>query len=141
MASITTFSPVETLRLNATRVEPLAMCPQVAGEFPLSESETEKHAESMTDEELALHVESKLRPVGESLRNNIAYIREARERFAHPGRRVPVFGQPTFTQWIRKISGSAIAMFAACWRPPKNPLIDPAKTRWNRAPTRGNEMK
>lgn len=59
----------------------------------------------MTDDELARHVESKLRPVGESLWNNLAYIREAHERFAHPGRRVPVPAQPAFTEWIRRNLG------------------------------------
>jgi hypothetical protein len=56
----------------------------------------------MTDEELVRHLESKVRPVGEILRHIIPYLREARSRYAHPGRRVPVFGQPTFTQWIRQ---------------------------------------
>src|ERR1700732_431301 len=90
MASDATFLAVEPLRPNATRTEPAAICPQDPRGFPLSEPEKESHAQGMTDEELARHVESNLRPVGESLRNNIAYIREARERFAHPGRRVPV---------------------------------------------------
>jgi hypothetical protein len=105
MACDATFSVAEPLRSDATRVEPAALCPQDPRGFPLSEPEKERHAEGMTDEELAHHVESKLRPVGESLRNNIAYIREARERFAHPGRRVPVPGKPTFTQWIRQNLG------------------------------------
>jgi hypothetical protein len=43
----------------------------------LSETEKQKHAEGMTDEELVHHVESRLRPVGESLRNLIPYIQEA----------------------------------------------------------------
>jgi hypothetical protein len=98
-------SPLEPFCSDATPAEPAAMCPEVSPVFSLSESEKERHAEGMTDEELARHVESKLRPVGESLRNNIPYIREARERFAQPGRRVPVFGQPTFTQWIRQNLG------------------------------------
>jgi hypothetical protein len=71
----------------------------------LIESEKERHAEGMSDEELVLHVESKLRPLGESLLSNLAYIREARERFAHPGRRVPVSSRPTFTEWIRQNLG------------------------------------
>jgi hypothetical protein len=31
--------------------------------------------------------------------------REVRERFAHPGRRIPIPGRPTFTQWIRQNLG------------------------------------
>jgi hypothetical protein len=102
MASATTFAAVESLRPSATRVEPAALCPEVPRSFPLSESEKEKHAEGMTDEELVFRVQSKLRPIGEELRSLVPYLREARARFAHPGRRVPVAGQPTFGEWIRK---------------------------------------
>jgi hypothetical protein len=59
----------------------------------------------MTDEELVRHVESRLRPVGKELRSIIPYIQEAHARYAHPGRRVPVLGRPTFTQWIRQNLG------------------------------------
>lgn len=34
------------------------------------------------------------------LRDLIPYLREARRRWAQPGRRVPVPGRPTWTQWI-----------------------------------------
>lgn len=34
------------------------------------------------------------------LRDLIPYLREARRRWAQPGRRVPVHGRPTWTQWI-----------------------------------------
>ncbi len=34
------------------------------------------------------------------LRDLIPYLREARRRWAQPGRRVPVLGRPTWTQWI-----------------------------------------
>lgn len=104
MVGDTRLTAVEPLT-SATRAEPTAICPAVASAFPLTESEKTKHAESMTDEELTCHVESKLRPVGETLRHNIAYIREARERFSHPGRRAPVPGRPTFTEWIRQNLG------------------------------------
>jgi C-5 cytosine-specific DNA methylase len=35
------------------------------------------------------------------LREAIPYLREARERFAQPGRRVPVPGNPTWTEWVQ----------------------------------------
>ena len=44
-------SPVEPLHPDATRIEPAAPCPQVPRGFPLSESEKQNHAESMTDGE------------------------------------------------------------------------------------------
>jgi hypothetical protein len=34
------------------------------------------------------------------LREAIPYLREARNRFAQPGRRVPVPGNPTWTEWV-----------------------------------------
>jgi hypothetical protein len=90
---------------TAKALQPTDIRPQVSPPFSLTESQKEKHAESMTDAELVAHVENKLRPLGDSLRSNIAYLREARDRYAHPGRRVPVFGQPTFTKWIRQNLG------------------------------------
>ena len=35
------------------------------------------------------------------LREAIPYLREARHRFAQPGRRVPVPGNPTWTEWVQ----------------------------------------
>jgi hypothetical protein len=35
------------------------------------------------------------------LREAIPYLREARNRFAQPGRRVPVPGNPTWTEWVQ----------------------------------------
>jgi hypothetical protein len=105
MASVTISPTLESIDTNVTRVPPPALGPAISPGTALSEAEKEKHAESMTDEELAGYVENKLKPLGETLRRNIAYIREARDRFAHPGRRVPVPGQPTFTQWIKQNLG------------------------------------
>jgi hypothetical protein len=59
----------------------------------------------MTDQELVQHVQNTLRPLGQTLLTNLAYIREARNRFAQPGRRVPIAGRPTFTQWIKQNLG------------------------------------
>jgi hypothetical protein len=85
--------------------QPPDSCPAISIDNGSSESEKQKHAESMTDEELVRHVESRLRPVGRSLRNLIPYIQEAHARYAHPGRRVPVPGEPTFGEWIRQNLG------------------------------------
>jgi hypothetical protein len=35
------------------------------------------------------------------LREALPYLREARNRFAQPGRRVPVPGNPTWTEWVQ----------------------------------------
>ncbi|MGA2875725.1 MAG: hypothetical protein ABSE82_09325 [Nitrososphaerales archaeon] len=42
------------------------------------------------------------------LKEIIPYLREARKRFAKPGRRVPVAGQPTWTEWVEKSLGVTI---------------------------------
>jgi hypothetical protein len=118
--------------------EPPALCPQTLPGTLFGESEKQRHAAGMSDEELALHVESELRPLGESLRHNIAYIREARERFAHPGRRVPVPGQPTFTQWIRQNLGISERHVRRLLAPPKEATDrSPPKKL---APPKENEM-
>jgi hypothetical protein len=139
MGAATTFSPVEPLRPDVTQAEPAALCPQLSPVFCLSDSEKEKHAKGMTDEELARHVESKLCPLGESLRYNVAYIREARERFAHPGRRVPILGQPTFTQWIRQNLGISDRHVRRLLAGPKEPAgrspdaaMEPGSSQWKR---------
>ena len=79
--------------------------PQVSSILTVPPLDKQAHAESMTDQELVEYVQNKLRPVGQALRLNIAYIREARNRFAQPGRRVPIAGRPTFTRWIRENLG------------------------------------
>src|SRR5580692_10223959 len=85
--------------------QPPDSCPHVSPAMCLSECEGEKCAENMTDVELVRHVESKLRPLGKELRSIVPFLREARDRFAHPGGRVPISGQPTFTEWSRQTIG------------------------------------
>lgn len=54
-------------------------------------------AKTMDDEELLFRCEDGFR----DLREAIPYLREARNRFAQPGRRVPVPGNPTWTEWVQ----------------------------------------
>jgi hypothetical protein len=105
MPHVTTHSALESSTITATRIQPPATCPQLSPVLCLSECEKQKNAESMTDQELVRHVETSLRPVGKSLKHIIPYLEEARSRFAHPGRRVPVRGQPSFTEWIHQTLG------------------------------------
>jgi hypothetical protein len=112
---------LEPLHGHPTPHPPSDACPHVSPALTLTESEEEKHAESMTDAELVFRVESKLRPVGEELRSLVPYLREARARFAHPGRRVPVPGEPTFGEWIRQnigISGRHVRRLLAAAKEP-----------------------
>jgi hypothetical protein len=42
------------------------------------------------------------------LKEIVPYLREARERFAKPGRRVPAMGNPTWTEWVEQNLGVTI---------------------------------
>ena len=42
------------------------------------------------------------------LKDIIPYLREARSRWAHPGRRVPVAGEPTWSEWVERNLGVSI---------------------------------
>ena len=86
-------------------IEPPDSCPHVSPAICLSESEGEKSAEAMSDGELTRHVEIRLRSVGKELRSLIPYLLEARRRYAHAGRRIPVAGQPSYTEWIHQTLG------------------------------------
>jgi hypothetical protein len=85
--------------------QPPDFCPHVAPSICVSELKEGKCAESMSDAELVSHVEVRLRSVGKELRSLIPYLLEARDRYAHAGRRVPVPGEPTFGEWIRRNIG------------------------------------
>lgn len=93
------------VQLAAAAIQPADTSPQVSSTSTPPETSEAAHAASMTDQELIDHVQSKLRPVGEALMNNIPYLREARKRFAQPGRRVPVAGRPTFGEWVKRNLG------------------------------------
>jgi hypothetical protein len=86
-------------------IQPPDSCPQVSRAICWNESENEKCAENMTDEELVRHLESKLRPVGQTLRRLIPFVQEARARFSCAGRRVPIEGRPSYTEWIHRTLG------------------------------------
>ncbi|MGA8607994.1 MAG: hypothetical protein WB616_14000 [Candidatus Sulfotelmatobacter sp.] len=105
MVDTTAAPEMESLHAPTAATQAADASPQVSSTFILPDFDRARHAASMTDQELVEHVQSKLRPVGQTLRLNIAYIREARNRFAQPGRRVPIAGQPTFAQWIRENLG------------------------------------
>jgi DNA (cytosine-5)-methyltransferase 1 len=42
------------------------------------------------------------------LKEIVPYLRESRERFAQPGRRVPVAGNPTWTEWVEQNLGVTV---------------------------------
>jgi hypothetical protein len=82
--------------------EPPDKCPQVE---IIRESDKEQHARAMGDAELCEFITKALSPAKKILRDSLAYIAEARKRFAQPGRRVPVAGKPTWGSWIKQNLG------------------------------------
>jgi hypothetical protein len=104
MADTTTAPEMEPLTPTAV-IQTAGASPQVSSTLTVPQLDKQAHAASMTDQELVEHLQNKLRPVGQTLLTNLAYIREARNRFAQPGRRVPIAGRPTFTQWIKENLG------------------------------------
>jgi site-specific DNA-cytosine methylase len=99
-ASISANLAKRLARLGKT--EPPDKCPQVE---ITSETEKEKHAQAMGDAELCEFIAKALLPSKKALRDSVPYLREARKRFAQPGRRVPVPGRPTWGKWIKQNLG------------------------------------
>jgi hypothetical protein len=69
-------------------------CPEVQ---IVTKADPDAHAESLDNVELLNHLKSTFRTIRESL----PYLRVARDRFAAPGKRLPVEGQPTWSQWVK----------------------------------------
>lgn len=71
-------------------------CPEVKGEIVAPDDLT-KQAASLNDAELLQHLQTTFR----TIKDNLPYLREARERFGAPGRRLPVEGKPTWSEWVQ----------------------------------------
>jgi hypothetical protein len=83
---------------NSPLWEPLdTSCPEVA---PASYDEQKKHAASLNDAELCDFIERTFAPAKRAIAYNLPYLAEARERFTKQGRRLPVSGQPSWSEWI-----------------------------------------
>jgi hypothetical protein len=116
-------------------------CRQVATPEILQPGDTEKHAASLNDEDLIAHVQTTLH----SLRDNLPYLREARDRFAKPGQRVPVAGNPTWTEWVTTNLGKSIRTVQRWLEEPKEKQakkIRPVKRLgdWQQAQRRINDF-
>lgn len=59
------------------------------------------------------------------------FLREARDRFARPGRRVPVAGEPTWTEWVEQNLGVTVRRVQQLLREPTEPgeIISPGPKR------------
>jgi len=63
---------------------------------------------SLSDVPLARFCEQRVFPCVRITKDYIPYLREARDRFTKPGRRVPVEGQPSWTEWVENGTGYSI---------------------------------
>jgi DNA (cytosine-5)-methyltransferase 1 len=94
-------APVPIMRWIGERIGFVESLPEerVASFLP-----PEDFAKTLSDSELIQKCVQSFR----QLRDLIPYLREARERFAQPGRRVPVPGNPTWTEWVERNLGISV---------------------------------
>ena len=103
---------------GTTNIEPHdTLSPGKAGAEILSADDKEAHARSMKDEELLTHLEGAFL----NWRQNIPYLKVARERFSKPGQRLPIAGNPTWTEWVEKNLGVSIRTVQRLLAEPKTP--------------------
>lgn len=88
---------VPVLRWIGERIAEIDSLVEGTSQHVLPRPDPERLAQTMDDEELLFRCEDGFR----DLREVIPYLREARDRFAQPGRRVPVPGNPTWTEWVQ----------------------------------------
>jgi DNA (cytosine-5)-methyltransferase 1 len=63
------------------------------------------------------------------LREAIPYLREARNRFAQPGRRVPVPGNPTWTEWVHNNLHVTVRRVQQLLKEPSEAISSGSKTK------------
>ena len=107
------------------------LCPEVA---PVSYADQKKHAASLTDAELCEFLEETFAPAKRAVAYNLPYLAEARERFAKQGRRLPVSGQPSWSEWISDnlgISDRHVRRLLVKYRieTGQQPIAKPSKSR------------
>ncbi len=87
---------VPVLRWIGERMEEIDALVEGTAQHVMPRPDPAQHAKMLDDEEL---IERCVQGFCE-LREIIPYLREARARWAQPGRRVPVPGKPTWTEWV-----------------------------------------
>lgn len=85
--------PVPVMRWIGERI---AMVDALPDGHLAEQCDPERFAKTLTDSELVERCVQGFR----TLREIAPFLREARDRFAQPGRRVPVQGNPTWTEWV-----------------------------------------
>ncbi len=68
------------------------------------------------------------------LKDVLPYLREARYRFSQPGRRIPVAGNPTWTEWVEKHLGVGVRRVQQLLRESLEPseTISLGSRKWTR---------
>ena len=132
-------SPAETTNL-ATIVTP-GSNPLIPQPEILQPGDKEKHAASLNDRELIAHVQITLH----NFSDDLPYLREARNRFAQPGRRVPVQGQPTWKEWVEanlQVKIRTVQRWLEEPKPKKEKKVRPVKAlkNWQEAQFRANDL-
>lgn len=105
---------VETAPTGAQTAALASECREVKP-VVLRPEDVEHIAASLSDQELLEKVKSGLH----NFRDNLPYLREARDRFAKPGQQVPVPGNPTWTQWVTENLGVSIRTVQRALEEPK----------------------
>lgn len=73
-------------------------CPEVE---IISADDPVKHAASMQSEELLTHLKTQLGGLQRKIEENRPYLLEAHSRFSQQGRRNPIPGFPSWSEWVR----------------------------------------
>jgi hypothetical protein len=86
------------------------------------------HAAALSDPELLTHLKSTFR----TIRENLPYLREARDRFAVPGQKLPVEGKPTWSQWVAMNLHVTVRTVQRWLAPPKEEIEKKPKVKKQR---------
>ena len=97
--------------------------------YILQAGDLEKHAASLKHEELLAHVKTAFGGLRDTMEQNLPYLVEARKRFAKPGRRVPVEGKPTWTEWVKANLQVDVRTVQRWLAPPKMKAFPPKARR------------
>jgi hypothetical protein len=114
---------------------PTSALPDVGPELvPASYDDQKKHAANLSDEQLCDLLERTFAPAKRAIAYNLPYLAEARSRFMQRGRRVPLAGRPSWSEWISTnlgISDRHVRRLLAKYRieTGQQPVAEPSKPK------------
>jgi hypothetical protein len=103
--------------------ERITMVDALPDEHLVEQCDPELFTKTLSDSELVERCVQGFR----KLKETAPYLREARDRFAQPGRRVPVPGNPTWTEWVEQNLGVTVRRVQQLLSEPAEPneIISP----------------